>query len=81
MTTRELLHDLVERLPETELDAARRHLEELVDPVLRALRRAPLDDEPESEAERAAVDAARRSLAAGRGTSHAEVCRRLLGER
>ena len=43
------------------------------DPVLRSLREAPLDDEPETEDERRAVEEARRDVAAGRVHSLADV--------
>lgn len=76
------LRRLVDQLPEGELHAARRFLEYVLyhgDPVLRAFKEAPLDDEPESEEERAAVEEARQDFAAGRVVSHEEVKRRLLG--
>jgi hypothetical protein len=63
------LHELVEALPESEAHAARRFLKFLAahvgDPVLEALRRAPIDDEPETDAERAAVAEARAQIARG----------------
>lgn len=50
MTKRERLHSLVEDLPDQELHAALRFVEylrrETSDPVARALREAPLEDEP-----------------------------------
>lgn len=42
-------------------------------PVLRALRDAPLDDEPETAEEREAVEEARRDIAAGRVHTLADV--------
>ena len=82
MTTREALHKLVDLLPESEWEAARRVLEERLskhDPVLRAFLNAPEDDEPETEEERAAVDEAYEELKSGKGLSHDEVKKRLLG--
>ncbi len=58
MTSREELHKLVDHLPEADVSAARKILRALVDPVELALLTAPPDDEPESEAERAAVEKA-----------------------
>ena len=82
MTTRETLHKLVDLLPESEWEAARRALEERFskhDPVLRAFLNAPEDDEPESEEERAAVAEAYKELKSGKGLSHEDVKKRLLG--
>ena len=55
---REDLHQLLDRLPEAGVPAARKFLLSLVDPVELALLNAPPDDEPETTEERAAVDAA-----------------------
>jgi hypothetical protein len=52
------LHRLLDRIPPGEVPAAKKYLELLADPVMRALREAPLDDEPETPEEKAAVDAA-----------------------
>ncbi|MDP2661430.1 MAG: hypothetical protein Q8R28_11955 [Dehalococcoidia bacterium] len=60
---------MVEELPQIELNAARRYLEHLRnmgDPLLWALMQAPLDDEPVTEGERAAVAEALGDVAAGR---------------
>ena len=49
MTTRELLHEIVEKLPESELLTAARiltALEQPVDPLLMLLHNSPADDEP-----------------------------------
>ena len=70
------LHALVDALPASEVAAARRYLEylrDLGDPVLQALQRAPLDDEPETAEEAALVAEAKK----GRVISHAEAKRRL----
>jgi hypothetical protein len=55
---REELHRLLDRIPAADVPTARNLLESLLDPVELALRKAPLDDEPETQEERAAVDAA-----------------------
>ncbi len=55
MTTKASLHQLIDTLPDTELEAAERYLlflREMADPVRRALLTAPWDDEPETEEER-----------------------------
>lgn len=75
---RELLHRLVDRLPTGELHAAARFLEfvhEHGDPVLHALSNAPLDDEPVTEVEEAAVREALEDVAAGRMHTMEEVKR------
>ena len=58
MTSREELHKLVDHIPETDVPAARKILRSLLDPVELALLAAPLDDEPETEAEFAEVEKA-----------------------
>jgi hypothetical protein len=56
-TTREQLHRLVDRLAETELNAAKRYLEYLhvVGGIPRVLAEAPEEDEPVSPREAAAL--------------------------
>ena len=58
MTSREELHKLVDHIPEADVAAARKILRSLVDPVELSLATAPPDDEPETEAEREAVEKA-----------------------
>lgn len=83
MTTteaREKLHGLIESLPSEDVPTALRILEALnssSDPVPLALRDVPIDDEPETEEERAAVAEARREIEEGKGIPHDEVMRRL----
>lgn len=64
--TRENLHRLVDALPDQNLLAAKEAIEPLADPFLAALANAPIDDEPESDEERAAVADAMEDLAHGR---------------
>jgi predicted transcriptional regulator len=52
MTVKEALHQIIDDLPQAQ---AKRLLETLEDPVARSLALAPIDDEPETEEERAAV--------------------------
>lgn len=83
MTTAEArtkLHDLIESLPSDDVPTVLRILEALnssSDPVPLALRNIPIDDEPETEEERAAVAEARREIEEGKGIPHDEVMRRL----
>ena len=55
---RDELHRLLDSIPPDEVPVARKFLESLIDPVEQALRTAPLDDEPETSDEKAAVEAA-----------------------
>lgn len=77
--TRQQAHQLIDLMPETQLSGVIQLLEELVDPVAAALRNAPVDDEPESDDEKAAVAEAKAWLQSngGAGISHAEAMQRL----
>ena len=77
MTTKESLYRLIDAIPEEELDAARQALEPLTDPLLPALATAPIDAEPETDEERAAVAEAREDLAHGRVRPWEDVRREL----
>jgi hypothetical protein len=78
MATKEQLHHLIDLLPEEAVDTAAHVLEALGRPTALYTREtAPLDDEPETEAERAAVAEARADIAAGRVSPAADVFRRL----
>ncbi len=70
---------LIDQLPESQLSALVGLLEAIVDPVAAALRDAPLDDEVETDGERAAVAEARRSLESnvGKGIAHADAMSQL----
>ena len=52
---RQQAHALLDMLPAEKLNAVRSLLEVMLDPVSRAIANAPIDDEPETEAERRAV--------------------------
>jgi len=70
---RQDLHILVDHIPAGDVPAARKILRSLMDPVELSLLSAAVDDEPETEDERVAVE---RALAeSGAGTSHEEVLR------
>lgn len=77
--TRQHAHHLIDRMPETQLSGLVQFLETIVDPVAAALRNAPLDDESETDDEKAAVTEARTWLKnnGGKGIPHAEAMRRL----
>ncbi len=65
---RQRLHQLIDELPEEDIQAAQRYLESLSthqDPLVRALESAPEDDEPLTDEEREAIDGAERAVAAG----------------
>jgi hypothetical protein len=68
-------HELIDRLPATQLSAVVGLLEAMLDPVSRAIANAPLDDEPESEQERQAVAESKAWFQqhGGQGISHEEV--------
>jgi hypothetical protein len=76
---REQAHELINRMPDTQISALVGLLKTIVEPDEAALLDAPLDDEPETEAERAAVAEARASLQrnGGKGIPHGEAMRRL----
>ena len=67
------LHTLVDHIPEMDVPTARKILRALMDPVELSLLTAPLDDEPETEEERAAVEKARSEPRPG--TPHQDVLR------
>ena len=74
--SRDTLHDLVDRIPEAELPAARRYLEYLVvSPAYRAALLAALDDEPVTEADATGISHAREDVRTGRVIPHDEVLR------
>ena len=73
MTARERLRRFADVLPDAEVEALARVVDAMaagvLDPAARAALLAPDDDEPETDAERAAVAEARADLAAGRVVS------------
>ena len=74
--SRDSLHDLIDRIPEEELPAAKRFLEYLaVSPAYRAALSALPDDEPVTEADAAAIERARDEVRAGKLTSHDQILR------
>ena len=80
--SRDALHNLIDRIPEEELPAARRFLEYLaVGPAYCAALAAPLDDEPVTEGDAAAIAQARKEVRAGAVASHDEVLRERVRHR
>jgi hypothetical protein len=80
MTVKEQLHHAVDAMTDDEARIALRALADASgDPVAWMLAHAPLDDEPETEEERAAVAEAKRELAAGEPTVPLEQVKRELG--
>ncbi len=81
MTTKEILHRLVDELPERSLPAAERVLEDLrggnSDLLERRLRTAPVDDEEETEMERIAVQEGREQAQRGELLTDAAVWQQL----
>ena len=66
-------HELIERLPPTQLSAVVGLLEAMLDPLARTLANAPFDDEPVSEDEAREIAAARAALSRGEGIPHEQV--------
>jgi hypothetical protein len=78
MSIRDRVHHLVDDLNDTELEAAEQMLQRLKeDPVAYALETAPVDDEPESEAEARLVAEARKEMEREGRISHSEIKREL----
>ncbi len=72
---RQHAHELIDRLPEVQLAGLVQFLETIVDPVTASLRNAPLDDEPVSAEEAAALDSAHAAIQRGEGIPHEEILR------
>lgn len=80
MSTRQLLHEIVDNLPERDLITAVRVLKGLQlapDPVPLALDNAPRDDEPDDDDFDGGLSEARADMQTGRTTSTEELLRRL----
>ena len=81
MVSRQALHELVDELPDDELQPAQRFLEflqrRLDDPFRRFLDSAPFDDEPVTEDDLTAIREGREEKARGEVVPHQEVQRLL----
>lgn len=75
MTAKQQLRERIEAFSEQEASQALRLLDLRDDPMVVAFRDAPLDDEPVTAAEEAAMAEARADLAAGRTVSLEEAMR------
>jgi hypothetical protein len=74
--SRDTLHDLVDRIPEEELPAAKRFLEYLaVNPAYRGALSAAPDDERVTEGDAVAITRAREDVREGKVISHDEILR------
>ena len=61
--TKQHAHELIERMAPGQVFAVVSLLETMLDPVSRAIANAPIDDEPETDAEREAVAASKAWMA------------------
>ena len=77
MTDKEQLRERIEAFSEAEASEALRLLDLRADPVVVAFRDAPVDDEPFTEEDEAALAEARDDIAAGRTVSLEEAMREL----
>jgi hypothetical protein len=66
-------HELIDRLPATQLSAVVGLLEAMLDPVSRAIANAPVDDEPVTAEEEKALDQAREWFKHNPGIPHEQV--------
>jgi hypothetical protein len=73
--TRQHVHELVDQLDAGQLDAVGRLLEVMTDPIVRSLANAPVEADPVSEEEAAALDEAHASIERGEGIPHEEIMR------
>jgi len=67
--------ELIDRLPPTQLSAVVGLLEAMLDPIVRSIACAPVEEEEITSETAAALDRARASLARGEGIPHEEILR------
>jgi len=67
--------ELIDRLPPTQLSAVVGLLEAMLDPIVRSIASAPVEEEGITSETAAALDRARASLARGEGIPHEEILR------
>ncbi|MGB7586550.1 MAG: hypothetical protein WBM11_17040 [Terriglobales bacterium] len=70
---KEHAHELIERLPPSQVPAAIGMLESLLDPVARAIANAPIDGEPVTKEEEKALAESREWLKHNKGIPHQQV--------
>jgi hypothetical protein len=68
-------HQLIDQLPPTQLSAVVGLLEAMLDPGMRAITSAPVEEEEVTPETAAAIERARASLARGEGIPHDEILR------
>ena len=73
--TRQHVHELVDKLDAGQLAAIGQLLEVMADPIARSLANAPVETEPVSAEEAAALDEAHAAIERGEGISHEEILR------
>jgi hypothetical protein len=73
--SRRYVHELIEQLDASQLAAVGHLLEVMTDPVTRSLAGAPVESDPVSEEEAAALDEAHAAIERGEGISHEEIVR------
>jgi hypothetical protein len=66
-------HELIDRLPPTQLSAVVGLLEAMLDPVAQAIANAPIDDEPVTEEEEKALSESREWLKHNQAIPHEDV--------
>ncbi len=66
-------HELIDRLPSNQLSALIGLLETILDPVSRAIAKAPVEDEPLAEEEKKALEEAREWLQHNKAIPHEQV--------
>ncbi len=72
--SRSTLHELVDRIPDSELSAAERYLQFLsYNAAYRAARTAPIDDEAVTDQDAAAMRRAAEEVARGEAVDHDEI--------
>jgi hypothetical protein len=74
-TTRERLHELLDEIPDDQLEEAEAALAAVVEPPYRPLDQAPIDDEPVTEEERASLAATHEAYLRGELVPHDEAMR------
>ena len=74
-TDRQRVHHMIDQLDPGQFQAIAQLLEVMVDPIARSLANAPVEDEPISAGEAAALDAAHASIQRGEGIPHEEILR------
>lgn len=67
--------ELIDRLPPTQLSAVVGLLEAMLDPIVRSIASAPVEEGEITSETAAALDRARASLARGEGIPHEEILR------